>query len=264
MPLYRRISLAELTTKSEWFETLRSSLGQMESAGRSVKVFVRDDDVDEDEASLRQLLNLFLELEIPINLEIIPGLLTDAAIATLINYRQLRPDLFELNQHGWLHVNHETEGRKCEFGASRNYEQQLADIQRGQEVLRNAFGEAFSPVFTPPWNRCTEEAHRAMDQLGFTAISKLLGKQPLTGYGFRELSVTLDIFRWKDGATLKPAEEIIEELTSQLRELDMVGIMLHHKVMDDRAFEFVRLLLDELRRSEAVSFHTFRSLLKME
>ncbi|MGE0886330.1 MAG: polysaccharide deacetylase family protein [Blastocatellales bacterium] len=255
--------MAERTTKSEWFETLRSSLEQMETAGRSVKVFVRDDDVDEAEASLHQLLNRFLELEIPINLEIIPGLLTGSAIATLKRHRQLRPDLFELNQHGWLHVNHETEGRKCEFGAKRNYEQQQTDIRRGQEVLRNAFGEAFSPVFTPPWNRCTEETHRALDQLGFAAISKLQSKQPVVGYGLRELSVTLDIFRWQGGATLKPADEIIAELVSQLRELDMVGIMLHHKVMDDTAFEFIRQLLDELRRSEAVSFHTFRGLLKM-
>ncbi len=250
-------------TKSEWLEPLRTSLRQVESEGRSVKVFVRDDDVDDDEASLRQLLDLFCELETPINLEIIPGLLTDSAIATLNRHHQLRPDLFELNQHGWLHVNHESEGRKCEFGVSRSYDRQLADIRRGQEVLQNAFGEAFSPVFTPPWNRCTEETHRALDQLGFAAISKLRGKQSVSGYNFRELSVTLDIFRWKDGATMKPAEELIEELTFQLRELEMVGIMLHHKVMDEAAFEFVRLLLAELRRSKAVGFHTFRRLLEM-
>lgn len=254
--------MAERMTKSECFDPLRASLRQMESAGQSVRVFFRDDDVDEDEATLRQLLNLFLDLEIPVNLEIIPGLLTDSAIATLSRHHRQRPDLFELNQHGWLHVNHEIEGRKCEFGVSRSYDQQLADIRRGQEVLQKAFGEAFSPVFTPPWNRCTDDTCRALDQLGFQALSKLRGKQVMAAYGFHEVSVTLDLFRWKGGAELKAADEIIGELIIQLSELETVGIMLHHKVMDQSAFAFLSLLLNELRRADGVGFHTFQSLLK--
>jgi len=236
----------------------------MESEGRNIRVFIRDDDVDEDEPSLLELLELFLELEVPINLEIIPGLLTDSAVATLKRFQQQRPDLFELNQHGWLHINHEAAGRKCEFGISRSYDQQLSDIQLGKQKLESAFGASFSAVFTPPWNRCTEDTCRALEQLGFSAISRLQGKRTVNGYGFREISVTLDLFRWKNGAEMKAAGELAEELALQLRQFDRVGIMRHHKVMDEEAFAFVRNVLNELRQSSAISFHTCRSLIETD
>ncbi len=241
---------------------LRSALSELQEKGQTVNVFFRDDDVDEDEPTLHRLLDLFADFQVPINLEIIPGRLTGPAISLLRGYCNSHPDLFELNQHGWMHVNHEPEGRKCEFGASRTFDRQLADIRQGREVLVDAFSEAFSPVFTPPWNRCTVATYQALDQLGFRALSKLRSKKPVVGYGFRELSVTLDLFRWKGGAEMKIPEEFIGELMMQLSELDTVGIMLHHKVMDEAAFGLLELLLDELRRSEVIRFHTFQSLLK--
>jgi len=246
---------------SEALAQLREILAEFQTQRRTVNVFFRDDDVDDDEPSLRALLALFQELETPINLEIIPARLTRAAIGFLREAHARRPGLVELNQHGWQHVNHESEGRKCEFGASRGFDEQIVDVARGREVLEQAFGSSFSPVFTPPWNRCTEATYRALDQLGFCALSKLRGKEPVAGYGFRELSVTLDVFRWKGGAEMKTAGELVGELTGQLRELDTVGVMLHHKVMDDAAFAWLQMLLSELRRSGAVRLHTFQSLL---
>ena len=86
-----------------------------------------------------------------------------------------------LNQHGWRHVNHERAGRKCEFGASRGYEQQLEDIANGRRRMNEAFGDGWSPVFTPPWSRRAEETFRALDQLGFAALSKSHDGRPATG-----------------------------------------------------------------------------------
>jgi len=247
---------------NEAIEQLRLTLDRLSERQQTVKVFFRDDDVDEDEARLRMLLDLFEESATPINLEIIPGRLTESGIQLLRQRRHAQPALFELNQHGWQHVNHESQGRKCEFGVSRSFDEQLADILRGRKVLERAFGEAFSPVFTPPWNRCTDATHRALDQLGFNVLSKLNNESPVTGFRFREISVTLDLFRWKGGAAMKAPQEFVVELSSQLLALDTVGVMLHHKVMDDTAFELARLLLSELCRSEAVQIHSFQSLLR--
>lgn len=246
---------------SEALAQLRMTLAELHAQRRTVNVFFRDDDVDEDEPSLRALLALFHELETPINLEIIPARLTHTATGLLREAHARWPGLIELNQHGWQHINHEPEGRKCEFGASRSFDDQIADIARGRGVLEQAFGSAFSPVFTPPWNRCTEATYRALDQLGFPVLSKLRGKVPVAGYGFRELSVTLDLFRWKGGAEMKTHDELIGELTLQLGELDTVGIMLHHKVMDDVALFLLKMMISVMRQSEAIRFHTFRNLL---
>jgi hypothetical protein len=241
---------------------LRSSLDRLRSEGREINLFFRDDDVDEDESSMRKLLDIFLEEAAPVNLQIIPDRLTPAAASLLLQHHRLRPDLFELNQHGWRHINHEREGRKCEFGPSRNFDEQLADIASGMTVLEETLGAAFSLVFTPPWNRCTAQTLKALDQLGFQGYSGFRSGEPVSGYGFRDVSVTLDLHRWKNGVTMKRADEIVSELISQLRESDTIGIMLHHKVMDEDGFDFLSRLLKELPGSGVVNFRRFQDLLE--
>jgi hypothetical protein len=232
----------------------RSHLDRLRSEGRQIDLFFRDDDVDEDESSLRRLLAIFLAEEAPVNLQIIPDRLTPAGASLLLDHHRARPDLLELNQHGWRHVNHEREGRKCEFGPSRNFAEQLADIESGRRVLAAAFGAAFSPVFTPPWNRCTADTMAALAQLGYQGFSGFRKGEPVSGYGFRELSVTLDLLK-------KDADETVRELIAQMDEPGALGIMLHHKLMDDEGFDFLSRLLRELSGSQVINFHRFRSLL---
>ena len=246
----------------ETMEPLMRSLDALQAAGRSVNIFFRDDDVDWNEGALRQLLSTFIRTHAPVNLEIIPARLSRFAIRHLRARQRDYPGLFELNQHGWRHVNHEREGRKCEFGASRCFEQQLEDIANGQMLMNDAFDEAWSPVFTPPWNRCTEATFRALDQLGFAALSKDRGKQAIAEYKFREISITLDLYRWKGEPAMKSPEQIVSELISQMNELDTIGIMLHHKVMDAAAFSLLEQVIEALRHSPSVRFHTFQSLLR--
>jgi hypothetical protein len=226
-------------------------------------VFFRDDDVDEDEVALRRLLELFRRWNMPINLGVIPGRLTAAGAELLAQSVSAAPALIELNQHGWLHHNHEREGRKCEFGPSRTYAEQLADIAQGQARMTEAFGPHWSPVFIPPWNRCVEDTYRALDQLGFRALSAKRGSSVVAGYRFKEISITLDLFNWQGGANLKPAEEIVDELIIQSARQQTIGVMLHHKVMDEQAFAFLESLLDALTSHPTIRFHTFRSLLQL-
>jgi hypothetical protein len=86
----------------------------------------------------------------------------------------------------------------------------------------------------------------------------------VTGCRFREVSVTLDLFRWKGGAQLRTPEDVVDELIPQLSRPGEIGVMLHHKVMDERAFEFLDALLETLLSDPAVQFHTFRSLLESQ
>ena len=242
------------------FEELRQTLDQLRAEQRTVNIFFRDDDVDADEETLWHLLKPFLFRGVPINLEIIPGKLTNSTAKLLRQHQRSYSKLIELNQHGWQHTNHEIEGRKCEFGASRNFAQQLNDISYGKAKLDEIFGDQWHPVFTPPWNRCTKDTLHALDELGFKVFSKDHSHQPITNYSFTEISITLDLYRWKPQAAMKPPATIVNELRLQIFELDTVGILLHHKVMDAAAFSFLDALLDELHRHPVVRFHTFQSL----
>lgn len=241
-------------------ERLKSALAQRQEP---LRVFFRDDDADEDEARLRRLLEIFLRRKIPINLGVIPGRLTAAGAGLLAQFIRAAPELIELNQHGWLHLNHERDGRKCEFGPSRTYAEQLSDIAQGQARMTEAFGARWFPVFIPPWNRCVEETYRALDQLGFRALSAKQGSAVVTGYRFKEISITLDLFNWRGEAGLKPADEIVDELIAQLARQQTIGVMLHHKVMDGRACAFLEVMLDTLRSHPSVNFHTFQNLLRL-
>jgi peptidoglycan/xylan/chitin deacetylase (PgdA/CDA1 family) len=242
-------------------DQLKKALEELQSSGRRVNIFFLDDDVDQDEESLERLFDLFIMEQVPVSLAVVPGLLTEKAITLLQQYSS---PLFELNQHGWRHINHEGAGKKFEFGSSRSFEQQLDDIAKGRNRMNEIFGDNWSKVFTPPWNRCTEETFRVLDHLGFEAISKNRGRRPITGYKFREISITLDLYRWHERPSMKSPEKIIDKLVVQMKHLDTIGIILYHRVMDVTAFSMLERLIETLRSYSCIHFHTFQSLLRAD
>jgi predicted glycosyltransferase len=251
---------APLAQPDAWLSGFRQFLESQQDKGVPLHLFVRNDDVDEDEDTLRQLLDIALARGVPMNLEIIPGRLTKAGAAILKNTLRADPALLSLNQHGWMHTNHEQAGRKCEFGPSRSFTQQLNDIAQGKAILESTFEERFYPAFTPPWNRCTGDTYQALHELGFHVLSKDRGKELIAEYRFTEISTTLDLYSWKTGPRMKSPDEIITELIAQLSERPLVGLLLHHKVMTADAFQFVDTMLRELARHSMVRFHTFQTL----
>lgn len=244
-----------------WSKKLRGVLDQLQKNGNEGRIFLRDDDVDGDEESLRRLLDIGFARGVPLNLEVMPATLSDDGTRLLRDYKGFNPKLIELHQHGWQHVNHQTQGKKCEFGSERSFAQQLHDIASGKQRLEELLEERFFPGFTPPWNRCTDDTLRALDQLGFQVFSADRNGQARDGCHFREISVTLDLYRWKGGVAMKSPEEIIEALVAQLASGDLIGLLLHHKVMDDAAFELLDSLLAQLSRYPNVRFHRFETIL---
>ncbi|MGE3558137.1 MAG: glycosyltransferase [Nitrospira sp.] len=255
------LALRAMHQPDRWLTALRLFLDAQEAQGRDLHLFLRNDDVDDDEDALRHLLDLALARSVPMNLEIIPGRLTSACTTILKNTLRADHALLSLDQHGWMHRNHEAEGRKCEFGPSRSLSQQLKNIAQGKAILESTFEDLFYPAFTPPWNRCTTDTYRALDELRFQVLSKDRGKDPLSEYGFREISTTLDLYTWKGGARMKSPDTIVQALIEQLDTLSYVGVLLHHKVMTKDAFSFLNQIICELRRCSVVRFHTFRTLL---
>ncbi len=137
-----------------------------------------------------------------------------------------------VDQHGYAHVNHEPAGRKCEFGPSRPYEAQAADITRGAGILADAFGDLVAPVFTPPWNRCTAVTGDVLAAAGFAVLSRDNTATPLPGAPIAEVPITVDWFGSRKGSRWTPYE-LADRLAAAVRTGGPVGIMLHHAVTDD-------------------------------
>jgi hypothetical protein len=199
-----------------------------------VEVFFRDDDAGWDDARLLALCDLFGALELPLDLAVIPAALHDGLARELLSREWLG-----LHQHGYAHANHEREGRKCEFGPSRGYDEQRADIAAGNDALAEHGIE--TTLFTPPWNRCTADTGRALLELGFTALSREHRAEPLGLDGLLELPVHLDFAR------LAP-EELDSRFAGFVAEGGPVGVMFHHAVMEREDFERAAQLLRALRR----------------
>jgi len=267
---------SETERPANGWDRLGEALAAARARGERCRLFFRDDDVAEDEPSLSRLLDLFAANETPLNLEIIPGQLTVAGRRRLRDRWERAPALLDLHQHGWTHQNHEPSGRKCEFGPTRRFEEQLADLRAGRDRLREEFGSAFVPVFTPPWNRYGSATITALVELGFEAFSAL--RRPSAGApwpscasqegGLRSLPATLDLIEWGERRRLRPVPELLASLSRQLAERGCagpdappVGILLHHAVMDEAAFDFLARLLRLLRESGSVEVLPFSALL---
>jgi hypothetical protein len=225
-----------------WLVPLRAAL---DATPEPVTVFFRDDDAGWRDDRLRALLDLFAARERPVDLAAIP-LDATPALAGELRARADATGLVGIHQHGFAHVNHERAGRRCEFGPGRGADAQVADIRAGRERLMDLFGTALEPVFTPPWNRCTEATGGALVELGVSVLSRDRTAAPLGLPGLVELPVQVDWFAKRKGRRLDRAA-VGEQLAARAREPAPVGVMLHHAAMEEDDMAALAELLDLVR-----------------
>jgi peptidoglycan/xylan/chitin deacetylase (PgdA/CDA1 family) len=211
-----------------WLDPLRTAL---DGVGRPVEFFFRNDDVGRDHERLWPLLELFADRGLPIDLAVIPRELGPRDAARLSETAAAAPARVGFHQHGWAHVNHETAGRKHEFGPGRPRRQQLRDIERGRQRLLELLGPHVDPVFTPPWNRCTLQTGHCLVELEFRVLSREWRAQPLDVPGLYELPVRVDWFAHRKHTRLT-RPELGRFVSDAVGGPGPVGIMFHHAAMD--------------------------------
>lgn len=203
----------------------------LDGAHRSVDFFFRDDDVGWGGDRLWKLLDIFAGLGLPVDLAVIPEELTENEARDLLAHATRSPQPIRFHQHGFAHVNHELTGRKYEFGQSRSRSAQEQDITKGRMRLRGLLGPAVDPIFTPPWNRCTDVTGHCLTELGFKVLSRESRAAPLEIGGLVELPITVDWFAHHKGVRLSPAE-FGALMATAIHDAKPVGLMFHHAVMD--------------------------------
>ena len=219
---------------SAWLDPLYQAFDE---ASGPVEFFFRDDDGGWRNDRLFLLLDLFVRYSVPVDLAVIPTELTKDLACELRRRAEKAPKLLAFHLHGWTHVNHEVEGRKCEFGPSRPKDKQYIDLLSGKMKLEELL-DCPAEIFTPPWNRCTEATAECLTELGFHVLSRDWTAAPLNFPGLVELPVHIDWFAKRKGARLS-YQQLGLQIADALVERRTVGIMLHHAVMDET--ELVRL-----------------------
>src|ERR1041385_1930504 len=175
----------------DWLRPVREALDRMQYPA---KMFFRDDDCGWGDDRLLLLLDIFADFDLPVDLAAIPTALNPALAQKLSRRIAAHPDRLRIHQHGYAHINHEPDGKKCEFGSARDHQSQRSDIENGQRLLAELLGAQPDPIFTPPWNRCTAITAQCLAELGFQALSRDSHAEAFEILGVCELPIAIDWF----------------------------------------------------------------------
>ncbi len=225
----------------------------------SVTVFFRADDIGPPSKNFSRMMNLFVQYHTPLCLAVVPAWMTRPRWEAMRQYISEDPALFCWHMHGFLHRNHEPDGKKQEFGPARTPADLRHDLSKGVWRLQTLMGDALTPVFTPPWNRCSLEAMMQLKQLGFKGVSRSAGSRPQVPEGITDLSIHVDLHTRKEPVAQDGWEGLCNQFDAHLGARPC-GIMLHHMRMNTNAFDFLAYLLHFFSRQKRVKTVTFRDL----
>jgi hypothetical protein len=213
------------------------------NANNPATVHFRADDIAVSGSRFLQLMNLFYTHRVPLSLAVVPAWLTPPRWQALKRLGSKAPGLWCWHQHGWRHQNHEPSGKKQEFGPSRAPEAIEHDLLQGRQRLENLMEDAFHPVFTPPWNRCSKQTLQLLRENFYQAVSRSTGATPPAPTSLPDFAVGVDLHTAKAANAAQAWRNLWSTLSQDLA-TGCCGIMLHHQRMNTRAVAFLGLLLD--------------------
>ena len=225
-----------------------------------VRFFFRADDIGVPASRFFRLMELFLDRHMPLCLAVVPSWLSRQRWDILRKTDQKAPGLWCWHQHGWRHVTHEIQGKKQEFGPVRPIGEIRQDIFRGREKLEYLMEDRFTPVFTPPWNRCDARTLALLKNHGFQAVSRHRRSMPKTPKGFPDFSVNVDLHTRRETTPEAGWQSLWKELSAAITS-GTCGIMIHHQRMNEAAFEFLNVLLDVMMQNSHIRPVHFKDML---
>lgn len=231
---------AAAATAAEWPD-LAVELDRWEEAGRSARLWWRDDDAVAPTSQLDRLLSLAGDM--PLALAVIPA---DAspALAVALNPS---PQIAVLH-HGWCHANRATSGKKSEYPAERHPVDVADELDEGRQRLRSLFGWRALPVFVPPWNRIADRFLPLLTEIGLTTLSQQAPRKTPLPDGLAALDVHLDVTAWQGDRGFVGTGAALGRLIAELRQRrasgddSAIGILTHHLVMDRATEDFIAQL----------------------
>lgn len=222
------------------FGILADELDGWREAGRTARLWLRDDDAVEPTAALDRLLTLTRHYGVPVTLAIIPARAGESLAAHLEGAGHAFPAV-----HGWSHDNHAPPSeKKQELGPHRPRLAITGDLARARARLCELFGDRLVPLLVPPWNRIDPGLLPELPSLGFAALSGF-GPEP-DAAPLPIANTHVDLIDWRGGRRCRDHAALVEDLTGALRRRRgrPVGLLTHHLVHDENAWQFLAALFE--------------------
>lgn len=220
------------------FETLwRERLDRLQAEGRTLRLWLRDDDAVKVTPELERFLALCAANAVPLTLAVIPEN-TGFPLAEHLS----KFDKVEVAVHGWSHRSYSAPpAKKQELGNDRPLPVILNEIQAGLGKLKALHGQRFVPMMVPPWNRISPEITAELPKLGYRTLS-VFGREKSAPLPL--LNTHIDIMNWHGVRAGRPAEALYAELLAYLDQpVPALGILTHHLVHDEAAWSFLASFL---------------------
>jgi len=227
-------------TEAEWPD-LAVELDHWEEAGRTARLWWRDDDAVAPSPQLDRLLQIAGGA--PLALAVIPRMAEPDLAVRLAG----EPHIAVL-QHGWRHANHAATGKKSEYPAERSGAEIAAELAAGRARLVALFGECALPILVPPWNRFDERFVPLLAAAGIAALSQMAPRKTASPTGIAAIDVHLDVVAWHETRGFIGVGAALGRLIAELRirrESDdetATGVLTHHLVMDAPTADFMARL----------------------
>jgi hypothetical protein len=213
---------------------------QIAFAGPRTRFWLRDDDAIAPTPALDLLLHVTEHHHVPVALAIIPALTGQPLVTRIEDSRMACPVV-----HGWAHCNHAPDGsKKQELGLHRPLPVVLNELAAARQRMSDLFGGRLLAMLVPPWNRIAPELVPHLGQLGFRALSAFGPAAPAASVAV--VNTQLDIMNWRGSRGCRDHGELIDALSGLIHQHDRdetpIGVLTHHLVHDDAAWDFLRRL----------------------
>lgn len=244
-------------TETDW-TPLITALDAWHARGQVARFWLRDDDAVEPTPALTRLLDLGARHDVPLALAVIPA----GAGVPLAELLAVRAGL-DVLLHGWSHENHApADEKKQELGPHRPAGAVLAELSEGSRRLVQLFGAQFVPVLVPPWNRIDKALLPKLSAIGIEALSVFGPEKPGEPV---MVNTHADIMDWHGTRGCRPPAAIIEDIVRRLSAMERsggtMGLLTHHLVHDDAAWDFIDGLLAATSRHPGCRWCGLRELI---
>jgi hypothetical protein len=239
---------------------LERELDLWADAGNVAPFWWRDDDAVVPSDRLDRLLSLAAHQQTPLCLAVVPEPATEALQSRLQEVADVRVAV-----HGWGHVNHAPDGeKKAEFGPHRPLRVMTEEAAQGLQRISALFGGQAIATFVPPWNRIDTNLIAPLGEIGFTGVSGHRSRKTTASVtGVTAADIHVDIVDWGESRAFVGEEPALRTIYVQLAEareaeieLPATGLLTHHLVMDDAAFDFTARLLEKIHAHRGATWLT--------
>jgi len=233
-----------LPGRSNW-AALEVELAAWQAAGVQPCLWWRDDDAVADSPALARLLALAHRHRAPLALAVIPAALDQSLAAAL----RRQGETVVVYQHGVDHIDRISGLARGEFPADMPSAALAGRLREGWDMLGQLL-PAVVPVIVPPWNNVQPNLLAAARAAGYVGVSAY-GRGGHMAAGLRRIDTQIDVLTWRGGPRFKGESRLLRQLIAELRIrrrrgrfLDPVGILTHHRDMEDaETWDFLEILL---------------------